>query len=194
MIKKGICTKHLVCLCQASCNELVALPAAWIGWCSSLGMTTHLYSLFSPKRLSAPMCARPGSRLAPDDGSCIGQVEYTRALELDGFLLGKNWSSFRWGFCVTFPGLLFVQRLEDAGWCEIGQREPLLETVLGLHRLFTHHWTSFDEFQVQITAKWMFHSLQINIRGARKATSEELFTCLFLLHLDISSRSAINVN
>lgn len=40
---------------------------------------------------------------------------------------------------VTFPGLLFVQYLEGAGWWETGQPEPLLETVLGFHRLFTHH-------------------------------------------------------
>jgi len=49
----------------------------------------------------------------------------------------KNWSSSG-PSVVTLPGLLFVQYLQDAGWREIGQPEPLLQTVLGLHRLFTH--------------------------------------------------------
>lgn len=87
------------------------------------------------------MCEGLYRLLALSDGSDMGQVGYTTTFDLDGFLMGKKkvWSSGG-PSVVTLPGLL-----EDSGWCEIGQAEPLLAGVTQMEpsplKVFWWIWT-----------------------------------------------------
>lgn len=57
----------------------------------------------------------------------------TRTLELDGLLMRGEIGLLGGTSGSDFPRTPVRATIRDAGWCEIGQREPLPETVLGLH-------------------------------------------------------------
>lgn len=67
------------------------------------------------------------------------QVGCTRTSELDGLLMRGEIGLLGGTSGSGFPRTLVCATIRDAGWCGIGQQEPLPETVLGLRRLHILH-------------------------------------------------------